>query len=103
METNIKACPFCGLDITDFGFHLRLHEDCAVKEEQRKQLRIPGKRRKDMVGLEDALNFIGNNLLAEEYEEETAHGDVEGTAVTEFVKSNFETRSNFTIKVWVMV
>ena len=81
MESSFKACPFCSLDITDFGFHLRLHEDCSVKEEQRKQLRIPGKRRKDMVGLEDALDFIGNNLLAEEYEEETTHGDVRGTAV----------------------
>ena len=103
MESNLKACPFCGLDITDFGFHLRLHEDCRVKEEQRKQLRIPGKRRKDMVGLEDALNFIGNNLLVEDNEEETTHGDVGGTAVMELVKTDCETRSNFTIKVWVMV
>ena len=67
-----QGCPYCGLCYTDFEFHIRIHDDCKMLEEQRKAL---GRRREDMLGLEDALRLVDSHLQPSVDEEEGGGGD----------------------------
>ena len=68
-----QGCPYCGLCYTDFEFHIRIHDDCKMLEEQRKAL---GRRREDMLGLEDALRLVDSHLQPSVDEEEDGGGQV---------------------------
>ena len=65
LEESYQACPFCGIGFTNFEFHLNVHEDCKLLEDQSKQL---GKRREEMKGLNEALDF--DSRLLQHFHEE---------------------------------
>lgn len=71
LEERYQACPFCGISCTNFEFHLNVHEDCRLMDDQSKQL---GKKREEMKGLKEALNFIDSRLL--QHSDEEAEEDV---------------------------
>ena len=33
-----SSCPFCGISLTNFEFHINLHEDCNLMDGQSKQV-----------------------------------------------------------------
>ena len=72
LEESYQACPFCGIGFTNFEFHLNVHEDCKLLDDQSKQL---GKRREEMKGLNEALDFIDSRLL-QHFHEEAEEEDV---------------------------
>ena len=72
LSEETQECPFCGLCYTDFEFHIRIHDDCKMLEEQRKAL---GRKREDMLGLEDALRLVDSHLQPSVDEEEDGGGD----------------------------
>ena len=72
LEESYQACPFCGIGFTNFEFHLNVHEDCKLLDDQSRQL---GKRREEMKGLNEALNFIDGRLL-QHFHEEAEEEDV---------------------------
>ena len=67
LSEETQECPYCGLCYTDFEFHIRIHDDCKMLEEQRKAL---GRKREDMLGLEDALRLVDSHLQPSVDEEE---------------------------------
>ena len=72
LSEETQECPYCGLCYTDFEFHIRIHDDCKMLEEQRKAL---GRKREDMLGLEDALRLVDSHLQPSVDEEEDGGGD----------------------------
>ena len=72
LSEETQECPYCGLCYTDFEFHIRIHDDCKMLEEQRKAL---GRKREDMLGLEDALKLVDSHLQTSVDEEEDGGGD----------------------------
>ena len=72
LSEDIQECPYCGLCYTDFEFHIRIHDDCKMLEEQRKAL---GRKRENMLGLEDALRLVDSHLQPSVDEEEDDGGN----------------------------
>ena len=72
LSEETQECPYCGLCYADFEFHIRIHDDCKMLEEQRTAL---GRKREDMLGLEDALRLVDSHLQPSVDEEEGGGGD----------------------------
>ena len=86
LSKETQECPYCGLSYTDFEFHIRIHDDCKILEEQRKAL---GRKREDMLGLEDALRLVDSHLQPSVDGEEDGGGDGQQEEL-----GNFETCSD---------
>ena len=111
---SYQACPFCGINFVNFEFHMNLHEDCKLKDGQRKQLGKEGieelekrkgemeekkeqsKEMEKMEEMDKALNFIDSRLLPQhkefgKYEDVTENyppGDELEIGKTEFLEQD---------------